>query len=267
MRGAARRDRPRRRHATGGRGRGRGAGAESRRPIRPGPGEPRLCSQYGVPRVRVCGWRMPVPGNGGDVAGRGGGARPGVAAQRPRPVGRASVARAGPALGVRPAAAARARDSDRADPDTARARERDAGARGVRRLDQPAVAHSRDRACRGAAAAHGGRLDPRESRHAAPGRCPPQRPAWPSDRAGLHGRRGARGDAAPAPYGPAARRCADGDGRHPRRDPRLVGGERPAPRSAGTARRRRSGRSRRRHHGSRRRALYSRSGTWRPTGR
>src|SRR6185437_17139086 len=95
-------------------------------------------------------------------------------------------------------------------------RERDAGARGVRRLDQPAAAHPGHRACGWAPAAHGGGLDPRESRHAAPGRCPPERPARSSHRAGLHGRRRAGGDAAPAPYGVAARRCTHRYGRHPR---------------------------------------------------
>src|SRR3989441_9097078 len=48
-----------------------------------------------------------------------------------RSVGRAGVARAGPPLGLRPGAASRARDSDQADPDPARARERHVSARGV----------------------------------------------------------------------------------------------------------------------------------------
>src|ERR1043166_9007641 len=154
---------------------------------------------------RACGSR-------GDVAGGGRGARPGPAAQRPRAVGGAGVARAGSPLGPRPGATARPRDLAQPDPDPARTRERHARIRGVRRVDQPAVAHPGDRARRGAATADGGRLDPCESRHAAPGRCPAERAARPSHRAGVHGRRRAGGDAAPAPHGPVARRRAHGDG-------------------------------------------------------
>src|SRR5438046_6384014 len=52
MRKAAGRDRSRRRHAPGSRGRRRGAGAEPGRPVRAGPGEPRLCGHMGC---RACG--------------------------------------------------------------------------------------------------------------------------------------------------------------------------------------------------------------------
>src|SRR6266513_946911 len=249
----ARRCRTRRRDAAGGRGRRCGAGAEPGRSLRPGPGEPRLRGHDGVSRLRLERRRLPIPRDRGHVAGRGGGARPGAAAQRPRAVRRAGVARAGPALGVRPAAAARARDSAQADSDAARVRERDAGARGVRRLDQPAAPHSGHCPCGRVAASHGGRLDPRESRYAASGRCPAQRPARTSHRSGLHGRRRTRGDAAPAPHGPAARRRAHRDGRHARHDARLVGDKRPAAGSPGAARGDRGSVTRRRHHEPRRR--------------
>ena len=107
----------------------------------------------GLPRLRHAGRRLSVPGHGGDVAGRGGGLRPDAAAQRARAVGRAGVARARRAVRAGARAADVARDRARADPDAARPRERDAGARGVWRIDEPAAAHPGDRARGGAAAA------------------------------------------------------------------------------------------------------------------
>ena len=153
----------------------------------------------GLPRVRIVRRRLPVPRHGRDVAGRGRSARPGAAAQRARAVGRAVVARAGTPLGARAAAPARARTCRSSEILThARDRERDAGARCVRRLDEPAAAHPGDRARGRTHAADRGRLDSRQSRDAASGRCAAQRTARPPDRAGVHGRRRTRGDAAPA---------------------------------------------------------------------
>ena len=139
-----------------------------------------------------------------------------------------------------------------AHPDAARARERDAAPRGLRRLDQPPAAHPGDRPRRGPAAAHGRRLEPRQPRDAAARRRAAERAAQPSDRAGVHGGRRARGDAAPARDGPAE------PGRRSRSRARTLGAvldwwesserrQRGARAAAGGRRRR----SRPRHHGRR----------------
>ena len=119
--------------------------------------------------------------------------------------------------------------------DVARDRERDAAARGRRRLDEPAAAHSRHRARRGPA-----RPDVEDwkrvnrSGAATRGRAP-QRARQSSDGAGVHGRRRSRGDAAPQGHRPAQSGCADGDGGEALDGARLVAGERAAGGGAGTA--------------------------------
>ena len=103
---------------------------------------------------RACG----TPGGGcqflgtaATVAGGGRGVRDDAAAQRARAVGRAGLAGHGAALGARAGAPAGDADAAVGDPDAGRARERDAAARGVRRLDEPAAAHPGARARGGAA--------------------------------------------------------------------------------------------------------------------
>ena len=95
----------------------------------------------------------------------------------------------GAAVGARAGAAGGARHRALRHPDAARDRERDAGARGVRRLDEPPAAHPGDRARRGAAAADGRRLEARQSRRrrASSTRCRtgratirPCRCSWPA---------------------------------------------------------------------------------------
>src|SRR5437867_2077416 len=56
--------------------------AEPLRALRPRAREPRLRGHDGLPRLRLGRRRLSVLGDRGDVAGRGGGARPGTAAQR-----------------------------------------------------------------------------------------------------------------------------------------------------------------------------------------
>ena len=148
-----------------------------RRALRARPHHPRGGGDRGLPRLRDAGRRLPVPGHGRDVAGGGRGVRPDAAAQRALPVGRAGLAGHGAALGARAGAAGRERHPAVRDPDAARARERDAAARGVRRLDEPAAAHPRARARRRAAAADRRGLEPRSTapRRAWSTRCPTAR--------------------------------------------------------------------------------------------
>ena len=59
----------------------------------------------GLSRLRDAGRRLPVPGDGGDVAGGGRGVRADAPAQRAQPLRRAGLARHGAALGARAACA------------------------------------------------------------------------------------------------------------------------------------------------------------------
>ncbi len=144
---------------------------------------------------RACG----TPGGGcqflgtaATTAGGGRGLRADAPAQRAQPVRRAGLARHGPALGPRAGATRGEPAAARDHPDAARPRERDAGPRRVRRLDQPPAPHPRAGPCRGSAAADGRGLDSDQPDDAAPRGRPAQRTARPSDRAGVHGGRACR---------------------------------------------------------------------------
>ncbi len=147
----ARRRRAGRRHAAGRRRRGRRAGPEPRGPVRARSDQPGLRGGNGLPGVRVVGRRLPVPRHCRDVAGRGRGARPRVAAQRAGPVGRARLAGTGRAIRARAHAPRCAAPAAPGDPHAAGDRARDARPRRVRRVDEPPPAHSRHRGGRRAA--------------------------------------------------------------------------------------------------------------------
>ena len=99
----------------------------------------------------------------------------------------------------------------------------DGDACGVRRLDESDFAFAGDRACGGAAAADGGRLDAHQSDGAAAGGCAAEWAAASSDGAGVSGGRRAGGDAASAAGGAAGDEGADGERRNAGRDAGLVG--------------------------------------------
>ena len=130
--------------------------------------------------------------------------------------------------------------TDAADP------QRDGRARRLRRLDQPAAAHSRRRARRGPGPSDHRRVARREPPRAAPRRLAAERPA--PDGARVPRRRRAGSDAAPARARPARSVGAHRLGRAARRHAGVVGGvAAPAARPRAAARARRH-RSRRRDH-------------------
>ena len=244
----------RRRDAAARRGRGRGQGAIGGRALRPR--DDHAGRRFGshVPLLRFAGRRLPVPGHGGDGAGGGRSARHVAAAFGAGALGAPDLAGHGAALGTRGDAAGSARPGDARSADGRQRAQCDGDARRVRRVDEPDSASAGDRVFGRPRAAHGGRLDARQSTGAAPGGCAAQWSADVSHGAGLPGGRRSRSDAAPAP-----RRIA-GDGRahglrfHAGRHAGLVGAigaaGQTAPRAVG-ARRHRSGRC---DHGPGRRA-------------
>ena len=147
----------RRRDAAADRGRGRGQGADDRRPLRPRRDHAGGGGRPGLPRLRLARRRLPVPRHGGHVAGRRRGARPVAAALRARALRAADLARHGPPLGPRAASARGARPDHARHPHRRRGAQRHDGARGVRRLDESAAAHPRDRPRRRAAPPDGAR--------------------------------------------------------------------------------------------------------------
>ena len=172
--------------------------------------------------------RLPVPGHRGHVAGGRRGAGHVAAALGAGALGPADLARHGAPLGAR--ACWRWKRAGCAMRDILTRRlgaQRHGGARGLRRLDQPAAAHPGHRLVGGTAAAHGGRLDARQPPGAAPGGCAAQRPEGPSHGAGLPGRRRAGGDAAPAARGAARDRRPDRQRRDARRES-STGGSNPS---------------------------------------
>ena len=236
-RGARRRDPP----ADRGRGRGRRAdhrGALLARPADARAGRrPRLC------RVRLARRRLPVPRHGRHQPGRRRGVRTRARALRARPLRPADLARARAPLGSCSRGDGRGPDRGPGHRHRRRAAQRDGRARRVRRLDEPAPAHPRDRARSRSAAADGRRLDAHQPLGPAPRQRAPQRTRQSRHRPRLPGRRGARGDAAPAAARPAPARRDDRAAAAPRRRPRRVGAQRaaqPHPRPSARARRRRS---------------------------
>ncbi len=129
---------------------------------------------------------------------------------RARAVRAADLARHGAAVGSRADEAAGAGHPRPRHPHRRVAQQRDGRARGVRRIDEPAPAHAGDRPRRRPAAARRPRLGRDQPQRAAPGRRAAQRPAQPSDGAGVPRRRRAGGDAASAPRGPARSLGPDG---------------------------------------------------------
>ena len=96
----------------------------------------------GLPRVRLAGRRLPVPGDGGDLAGGRRGPGTVAAALRPGALGAADLARHGAPLGPRPGQSRVARDPRPRDRHRRRRPQRDGRARRLRRLDEPPPAHA-----------------------------------------------------------------------------------------------------------------------------
>ena len=139
--------------------------------------------------------------------------------------------RHGAAFGPRRAGDGSARPDDARRPDRRRGAQRDGGARGVRRIHESHPAPARHRARRRACAAHGGRLDARQSRRRRGWwtRCPTAQML--SHGAGLSGGRRSGSDAASAARGVCSRPARHRHGRNAGRGARLVGAIR-APRGA-----------------------------------
>ncbi len=144
-----------RRHVAAQRRRGRGQGADHRGPLRSWAAHPGASGGAGLPGVRLAGRRLPIPGHGGHVAGGGRGPGPGPAALRPRPLGPAHLARHGPPLGAGSRPFNGKKDLPQAHSYPRRTAQRHGGARGLRRLDEPAAAHPRHRLSCRSAPAHG----------------------------------------------------------------------------------------------------------------
>ena len=169
--------------------------------------------RHGLPRLRLARRRLPVPRHRRDLPGRGRSARPRPAPLGPGAVGPADLARHGAALRPRAGRARDARPHDPRHPHRRGRAQRHDRPRRLRRLHQPAAAPPGDRPRRRPPPPDRRRLDRGQSPGPAARRRPAQRPALPSDGAGLPGRRRARGDAPPAAAGPPrARACLTASG-------------------------------------------------------
>ena len=162
-------------------------------------------AEHGLPRLRHAGRRLPVP-RARPRRRRWWPRRSGWRCRTARSARRAS--RSGStwrgARRSRWCAWRRSGIAARGDPDAARARERDAACT-PRSAARPTCCCTsrRSRTPRACAPPDGRRLEARQPRDAAARRRAAERAARPPDRAGVHGRRRAGGDAAPARHGAA----------------------------------------------------------------
>src|SRR5690606_33996114 len=93
-------DRALRRDPAGARRRGHGQGADHRRALCPWADRPGTRRGHGLPRLRLAGWRLPVPRYRRDLAGDRRGAGHGPATQRAGAFRRAGMAGRGAALAL-----------------------------------------------------------------------------------------------------------------------------------------------------------------------
>ncbi len=162
----------------GDRRRGRRQGADHRRALRPRRDHPRRRRRAGLPRLRLAGRRLPVPGHRRHRPGGRRGAGPDAAAHRALPLRPADLARHGAPLGLAPCSnLSQARIHLDGHPHRQGHRKRHARPRSLRRIDQPVAAHSGHRPRRRPAPPHRRRLEPHQSTDPAPGRRAAQRAA------------------------------------------------------------------------------------------
>ena len=219
-----------RRDPAGDRRRGRRQGPDHRRALRARPHHARGGGDRRLPRLRNAGRRMSVPGHSRDLAGGGGGLRADVAAQRALPLGRAGLAGHGPALGARARAPGRGRRRPCRDDPDARMRSRTRCCCTRRSADRRTCCCTSPRSRTRPGWPRPTVEDWIRINRATPRLVDalPNGPRNHPDRAGVHGGRRPRGDAAPARDGPAPPRRPDGQRAEAGRGARLVGGERPA---------------------------------------
>ena len=264
--------RPRRRHPPPHQRGGCGHGADHRRPFRPRTHQPPGRRGHGVPGLRLARRRLPVSGDRGHGAGRGGRTGDGPASHGPESFGSAGLDGRGPAVGPGAHPPQGTEPAPVPDSDAGGPGEWNAGPCGVRGLHQPVAPYTGHRPRRRTEATPGRGLEPGQSKHAPPRGRPAQRASQPSHHPGLPGRRRAGSDAPPSGPGPPEPGGADGDGGKAGGRAGLVAGK-PAPpglppRAAAV---RRGGRGPD-HHGLRRRPAGTDSpapssflpGTWPP---